>query len=382
MRFCWLLSLALFTAVPVWAAEPATPSSVRLLVPAYFYPGGKGLEEWKRLARSAKDVPIVAIANPASGPGRRADANYSSVIALAREAGVTVIGYVSTNYAKRPEAEVRADIDRWMQFYPALDGFFFDEQASSKELVPYYEAIASYVQKSRKEGVGLVVTNPGTVAAPEYLTPWKGIHVSCLQENRMGLDRYQPPSWAATIPPIQVSGLVYGEPSLEKMRQNVQIAIRKGVGFLYVTDDSGGNPWDRLPAYWELEVAELRRTATEGQKPGLGTDVHQRHWAYDFLQQLAQDGIFTGFPDDTLAGKRSFTRLHFGAMVRNILEQLANREAPRKPPSPAQVRRDVKAVESLSQEFRTELGLFGITAERAAAIVQGYSESLGLKRGR
>jgi hypothetical protein len=52
---------------------------LRLLVPAYFYRPATP-PEWDRLIASARrEVPIVAIANPASGPGTRADPNYIGV---------------------------------------------------------------------------------------------------------------------------------------------------------------------------------------------------------------------------------------------------------------------------------------------------------------
>jgi len=373
-----LFLFALLYGVPAHAAEPPASTPLRLLVPAYFYPEGKGLDEWKRMARAAKDVPIVAIANPASGPGSRPDASYTAAIDLARSAGVAVIGYVSTRYAKRPETEVRADIDRWLQFYPKIDGFFFDEQTSGKEQVPYYGAIAKYVQSRRTDVGALVVTNPGTVTSQEYLTPWKGIHVSCLYEDHGGLDRYQRPGWTVSVPSAQVAGLVYGEASLARMRENLRLAASKGVGFVYVTDNGGSNPWDRLPTYWELEVAELRRAYPGSTRPGLGTDVPQIHWAYDATQQLAQRGIYTGYADGTFAGKRAFTRLQFGGSIRNMLEQIGTLKTPTPLPSAQQARADVKALEMLMLEFRFEMELHGVSSNRATAGIKSFRKTLGL----
>ncbi len=49
------------------------PPKLSLWVPAYYYPNGPGLREWDRLIAAARLVPIVAIANPASGPGDHVD---------------------------------------------------------------------------------------------------------------------------------------------------------------------------------------------------------------------------------------------------------------------------------------------------------------------
>ena len=58
-------------------ADKETPP-VRLLVPAYFYPSGEGLAAWKRMMEF-RGAPIVAIVNPDSGPGKKADENYREI---------------------------------------------------------------------------------------------------------------------------------------------------------------------------------------------------------------------------------------------------------------------------------------------------------------
>ena len=60
------------------AATPMTKLS--LWVPAYYYPNGLGLREWDRLIAAAKLVPVVAIVNPASGPGDHVDPYIAKVI--------------------------------------------------------------------------------------------------------------------------------------------------------------------------------------------------------------------------------------------------------------------------------------------------------------
>ena len=47
----------------------------------------------------AGEAGVVAIVNPASGPGKRVDANYTKVLEQAKKSKVTLIGYVSTKYA-------------------------------------------------------------------------------------------------------------------------------------------------------------------------------------------------------------------------------------------------------------------------------------------
>src|SRR5881275_1458433 len=71
-------------------------------------------------------------------------------------------------------------------------------------------------------------------------------------------------------------------------------------------------------------------------------DVPQGHWAYDAVQQLAQRGIFTGYPDGTFGGKRALTRYEFAVALQRMLQEVQRLIAmnpgppgPQGPPGPA-----------------------------------------------
>jgi serine/threonine protein kinase len=238
------------------AGEGTTGPALRLLVPAYFYPGGEGLRQWDRLIDSAGIAPVVAIANVDNGPGKAAEPNYIAVIDRARKAGVTVIGYVSTDYAKRPLAEAKADVARWARFYPPVQGVFLDQQASGAEHVDYY---ASLYQHARQELPGaLVVTNPGMICAEEYLAR-PAADVACLAEVPRDFSAYRPPSWADRYPASRFAALIHGTDAPEKMKSQIRQIAEGNVGYGYVTNGKGANPWERLPPYWEAEAAAVRR---------------------------------------------------------------------------------------------------------------------------
>lgn len=156
--FLMLLVGCLLFPCAVIAGEPATQPPVRILVPAYFYPSRDGLTAWKELLSSASAAPVVAIVNPASGPGRRVDPNYEEVFRLAKSSKATLIGYVTLSYAKRPAAEVKAEIDTWVKFYPRHSGDLLRR-----------------------------ATQPG--GASSFLP---GVLRSCRGEDRPGADRQQP----------------------------------------------------------------------------------------------------------------------------------------------------------------------------------------------
>ena len=70
----------------------------------------------------------MVIANPASGPGEARNLDYAAIFTEASRHGVTLVGYVSTQYGERALDEIKKDIDQWVQFYPQIRGFFFDQQ--------------------------------------------------------------------------------------------------------------------------------------------------------------------------------------------------------------------------------------------------------------
>lgn len=249
-----LVAAAILAAVctehtPTSAAPPQ--ASLKLLVPAYFYPAGEGLQTWHKLIAAGTKTPVVAIANPGSGPGTAIDPAYSTIIHEAQAAKVTVIGYVSTSYAKRSATEIKHDLDQWLKFYPTIQGFFFDEQASEAGRSDFYLDLTNYARKKIPEA--FVVTNPGTTCAEEYFS--KNVaDTICVIENGAGLEKYAPPPWSKKYPAERFYGLAYHVQKADGMRTSLHAAAQKHLGYVYVTDDKLPNPWDTLPPYWQAEV--------------------------------------------------------------------------------------------------------------------------------
>jgi serine/threonine protein kinase len=233
------------------SGQPDPAGSLKLLVPAYFYPAGEGLAQWDRLLDSPSSSRIIAIVNPNSGPGMVANPDYVKVVDRAKQNGVTVIGYVSTNYAGRALKEVKEDVDRWVQFYPGIQGVFFDEQAGDAKKVTYYAALYDYVRVDK--GLSLVVSNPGTVCAEEYLArPTSDI--VCLVEVTKDFDDFKRPSWTNRYAVDRFGGFLCKIPTGEQMKKMLLEMKDKRIGHCFITDAEEPNPWNRLPQYWNDEV--------------------------------------------------------------------------------------------------------------------------------
>jgi hypothetical protein len=236
-----------------------------VLVPLYVYPADVHANAvWNRLIdvkRRFETVPFWVIVNPASGPGKEVDANYTKGIDRLVGAGCVVLGYVTTSYGKRPAEDVRADIDRWEKFYPRTQGIFFDEMI--------YEDTDAAAQQQVKlnryahnRGYWPTVANPGTDTPGRYFATDAAdvivIHEaeSWPTEAKLKGDYF---GGYSDFPPFTRAVLTYSQPKFDVPSLAM---VRKYARWVYVTEDQyrpndpkADNPWDTLSKHLE-EVCE------------------------------------------------------------------------------------------------------------------------------
>jgi hypothetical protein len=229
---------------------------LRLLVPAYIYPGGEGRKDWQRLIDASSKVEIVAIANPNSGPGTGRNLDYAAIFTEASEHGIKLVGYVSTDYGKRPQAEIKNDVDAWARFYPQLRGFFFDQQPSESQHAAHFAELREFVKQRIPDP--LVITNPGVPCDEAYLSRAVS-NVTCVFVNYQGFEQFELPAPLKAYDPARFAAMPYNIPDVETMRTVVKEAIIKRIGYLYVSDAKPPNQWGKLPVYWEAEVDAVSR---------------------------------------------------------------------------------------------------------------------------
>ena len=142
-----------------------------MLVPMYVYPENVhknvSYNRLMELKRRYETLPMWVIINPASGPGEEVDANYTKAINRLRGAGCVVLGYVTTSYGKRAAADVRKDIDQWLEMYPQIHGIFFDEMIyeDTEAGAKYQAALKQYAHDA---GCWPTVANPGAGTPGRY----------------------------------------------------------------------------------------------------------------------------------------------------------------------------------------------------------------------
>lgn len=260
-----------------------------LIIPLYCYPGDEGEHRvpsnksevagktaWDVVIsckRRYPDLPMVVIVNPDSGPGEGRDRNYTTAITELSQAGITVIGYISTAYAgtarahgfpfKRVET-VQQEIDLWLTQYPLLDGFFFDEMARGfdQSVMAFYRQISNH---ARGRGATCVVMNPGlsvnhywyeSCIADIFITWEKDFYPELM--DAMSDKDYAKPVRRCEGKVPQRGCLVMGSPFKRSIVRN---RIRAFYDWFYVTPKAlQPNPWDAIdPKSLELNCKHAAR---------------------------------------------------------------------------------------------------------------------------
>ena len=220
------------------AADGSNLVRPQLIVPAYFHPSTHP-DEWAWLAERAAQIRMIVL-NLASGPGAQPDAAFFPVLDRLRSAGVTVAGYVDTNYGHRPAYDAMADLTRFVGWYQ-VGGVFFDRSAVAAEDVGYYADLARRV---RDTGVRLVAFNHGSHPVEAYaehadlLGTFEGPWTAYLELTV--------PRWVRARPAGQFFHLLHSVP-VSSFDEATWLAARRNAGCVLVTDQGGVNPWDRLP---------------------------------------------------------------------------------------------------------------------------------------
>ncbi len=232
-------------------AGGARPGSIRMAVPAYFAPG----PDWQRMIAAAPTVGMVII-NPASGPGTSTDPQYTQVIAQARAAGIIVLGYVSTSYGQRPEADVIADINSYYNLY-SLSGIYLAEGPMEADCTPLEAQYRRVVDAAHVRDPHAYMA-VGTHFCPTYV-----YFFDQMVEFAMSWSDYQSyvvPTWMPAGSPERFCHFISDVPA-DQAGVAISRAIANGAGWVFATDLSEPNPWGQLPAYFDAELQAIRTLA-------------------------------------------------------------------------------------------------------------------------
>lgn len=215
------------------------------------------------LKRRYETVPMWIVVNPASGPGKEVDPNYTTAIDRLCGAGCVVLGYVTTSYGKRAESQVQRDIDRWLKMYPRIHGVFFDEMIyeDSDAAVKYQAALSRYAHEA---GCWPTVANPGADTPGRYFAGNAADVIIVHEGDAWPTEERLKGDYRggyADYPPFTRGVLLHSRPKLDV--EQLQM-VRKYARWVYVTeglfrpgDPKAANPWDRLSKHLEATCEQL-----------------------------------------------------------------------------------------------------------------------------
>lgn len=247
------------------AVVSTSDTAIRLLIPLYSYPNWYDAQNyiWDDIVAASSRVPITVIINPSSGPGGGPpNSDYEFGLNMLRQAGVTILGYVYTDYGKRDVNDVKADVDLYDRHF-GIDGIFFDCVASDAGKLSYYEELCHYVESLRN--LRRVILNPGTHIDEDYFSQAVGDIIVVFEGYSEDWYSYQPDTYLSTYPAEQLAILVHTVPDTDTMRSHIELALKRNIGYVYVTHDKLQNPWDSLPTFWETEIDHIASLNGDGQ---------------------------------------------------------------------------------------------------------------------
>ena len=135
----------------------------------------------------------------------------------AQKRGITVVGYVDTNYGARGVSAVESDIDKYYSWYH-VNGIFFDRASTDCALAiaptSYYATLNAYVKA--KGGAARTILNPGRQTNERFLAD-ADILLAFEGSDTQYVISYSAPSWVAKYPPSRFWHIIYAASSASAM---------------------------------------------------------------------------------------------------------------------------------------------------------------------
>jgi hypothetical protein len=243
-----VLSLLAISIAGVFAVRPSfaatTSTGAGVVIPLYNTPDST----WTTVAQTAKanpNVPIVVIMNPDSGPGSSQSSSFLSGVQGLQAAGVTVLGYVWSNYGSASTSSVESQISDYKSWYH-VNGIFFDGMANANGYQSWYSSLSSYVYSL---GMTFTMGNPGTSTLDSYIGTVNSLTI------------YENPGYPSIsfitypgYPASDFSLIAYGVTSYDASFVTEAASL---VGYIYIDSLGGNNPYSTLSSYFADTVATL-----------------------------------------------------------------------------------------------------------------------------
>jgi hypothetical protein len=233
-----------------------------MIVPLYSWP-----TEWPAIILAALAHPavsVVAIINQTAigppMPPQECSEEWSDGIVSLKNAGITVIAYVDTNYTMTDVTTVKTRINRWNECYPGLGGVMFDQMDNNEASIGYYKEVSDYAKST---GLAFTVANPGADTPVAFFNGATAdaffVYESPGLPNASDFTKYQPFRSQSAVIPLEVPGSADTPGLMSAAAREWVRAVKQYCKYIYLTDDVMDNPWDNLSSY----IDDLMRVLEE-----------------------------------------------------------------------------------------------------------------------
>ncbi len=249
-----------------------TPVSTGVIVPIFSSYSKSELNQVNEVIQAKlayPSVPIIAVINPAGGPGASYNLNFSSEVKNMQAVNVTVLGYVPTTWGTRLIASVEADISTYYEWYQ-VNGIYLDQMPNWEYDGPqgqwyypgpggtyipaYFSTLTSY---AKSLGMTFVFGNSGA-DVPQNLVGT--VDTIGIFENTFAPSFFGDPSltglggWHMNQNKSNFAFFSYGVSSLNPY---YVVGASDYVGYLFLTNGTFGHSYVMLPPYFNQIVATL-----------------------------------------------------------------------------------------------------------------------------
>eukprot|EP01134_Creolimax_fragrantissima_P004320 CFRG4320T1 len=180
--------------------------------------------------------------------------DYISGVAMLREAGIKIFGYVHTQYGERDKIAVKEEIKSYSEWYGVTE-IFLDEGSSQHHIVSYYKEVRDYVEpvhNHMNEFQRRLILNTGCEPHSSYYD---------VADQLVTCENY----WS-DFQKLSITGarnmslaLIHTCSTENEMHKAVTKAAKSQFVGIFVTNLGMPNPWCALPMYWDAEVALVHR---------------------------------------------------------------------------------------------------------------------------
>jgi hypothetical protein len=260
---------------PSTASGALAPLGTGVIVPLFTENSGARLSDVNEIIQTKLAypvVPIVVVFNPEGGPGSSYDPGIATEVRNMQSAGITVVGYVPTGWGEDSISSVESAMLVYLNWY-GVSGIYLDQMPNwnynspsgtwyysgpDGEFIPAYFAALSQYGKSI--GMTDVMANSGADVPTDFIGSVNTIGIfensylpslslSAGWTSIAGLG-----GWHASYTKSNFMFFSYGVPSLDP---SYLLSVSDYVGYLYITNGTGTQPYNALSPYFDQMVSLL-----------------------------------------------------------------------------------------------------------------------------